>query len=37
MKEFYKTKNVKDCKTFMNLKRSNPINKLIFWVKNIIN
>lgn len=23
--------------TFLNLKRSNPINKLIFWVKNIIN
>lgn len=34
MKEIYLTKNVKDCKTFMNLKRSNLIIKILFFIKN---
>lgn len=29
-------KRPQNCTTFLNLKRSNPINKLIFWVKNIL-
>lgn len=34
MKEIYKTNKIKDCKTFMNLKRSNIIIKILFFIKN---
>ena len=34
MQEFYKTKKVNDCKTFLNLKRNNLIIKILFFIKN---
>jgi len=34
MQEIYKTNKVKDCKTFMNLKRNNIIIKILFFIKN---
>lgn len=34
MNEIYLTNKVKDCKTFMNLKRSNLIIKILFFINN---
>lgn len=34
MQEIYLTNKVKDCKTFMNLKRSNLIIKILFFINN---
>lgn len=34
MNEIYLTKNVKDCKTFLNLKRSNIIIRILFFINN---
>lgn len=34
MPEIYLTNKVKDCKTFMNLKRSNLIIKILFFINN---